>query len=319
MKLHKIQKIVILGLLIYIIFVFYYICKKEHYVTFLNPKESCKVIKENPSYFHLMSENDKQARQLTINYKNQPLAHYCSNFVNFTQNEKNILKSLITKIQKNLLPSKHKFIKEYATNWNISKISPSIEYGFPHTHQNTIFLSENAIHNDPRKVIITLLHEQVHILQRKYPQWFLNLYVNYWNFIKIKLDPESKAHIKKYHRNNPDGMDFEWAMKTSNGPVILLAKYRNNNPSNLSVIEYVYCPLQKNGTLYSLKNPVTWEQILALDDFNEFYGITSNYYHPNEISAEIISYYFAEKMGLEYPYKKTRSYFKIDKWLHSIH
>lgn len=318
MKLQKIQKIVLIGLLFYIVFVFYYICKKEHYVNFLNPNESCKIIKEDPHYFNSMSENDIIARQLTLNYKNQPLAHYCSNFVNFTQNEKVILTNIITKIQRTLLPSNHKFIKDYATNWNISKISPSIEYGFPHTHKNTIFLSEKAIHTNRQKVLITLLHEQVHILQRKYPEWFKNLYVNYWNFIKIKLDSKSKAFIKKYHRNNPDGMDFEWAMKTSKGPVILLAKYKNDNPSNLSFIDYVYCPLQKNGSVYSLQTPVNWKQILELKDFNSFYGITGNYYHPNEISAEIISYYFSEKMGLDYPYEKIQAYFKIEKWLNSI-
>jgi hypothetical protein len=58
-----------------------------------------------------------------------------------------------------------------AIPWVIAKTTtPAYEDGLPHTRADVIFLSSTTLHKKDTDLARTLLHEKVHLYQRKYPQ-----------------------------------------------------------------------------------------------------------------------------------------------------
>ena len=67
--------------------------------------------------------------------------------------------------------------------WRFCKLDGSAEGGFPHTHGDVIFLPQAFLGtgNDARKKAETLVHELVHVAQRKRPDLCRELYTRFWN------------------------------------------------------------------------------------------------------------------------------------------
>ena len=77
------------------------------------------------------------------------------------------------------------------------------ENGLPHTRNDIIILNKNRINNyNDLRIMKTLLHEQVHVYQKKYPEE-MNTYLGKNNFKKIK-EIEGIDNI----RANPDLDNF---------------------------------------------------------------------------------------------------------------
>ena len=52
------------------------------------------------------------------------------------------------------------------------------------------------------------------------------------------------------------------------------------------------------GTILKDKNnQVVKQKLLEIKEFQQFFNINNNHYHPNEISAELISQFYIGKMG----------------------
>ena len=214
----------------------------------------------NFNYLHKFNSGDISSRSLNGDIVDV----YNNSIVKANDHQKNtcykIVNSICTRVDS-------KYINE---PWNIA-LFKNIENGFPHTHNQLILFPANnlALSED---TMITFLHEKIHNIQKKHPHIFSKLYEDYWGFKKC-----GTIDIPFQCRTNPDTPNLNWAFQDH----ILLVKY-NNNPRNLNDVTYVgYNPKTKN--VVELKK---WKQ------FADYFGVGNiNYYHPDEISATMISNY----------------------------
>ena len=138
-------------------------------IKFLNKSETCGLIK-NIDYFIDLTEPDLLARKL-FTKKNSVRDAYCNGFHNFSKSEKLMLKEAVNKLENN----------ELLNTFSFAKIDSDIEYGYPHTHKDTIFMSSDTINQETKDLIYVIVHEQMHVMQRKKPELFRDLYLNYLN------------------------------------------------------------------------------------------------------------------------------------------
>lgn len=265
-------------------------------VRFLNKQEGCKELKRKITYFTEMNEFDRKVKGNTI--------QNCDLIKEWTSDEKGIVLEMINYAQ---LAKKCVFgfqRKIMSTPWKFVKVSSRVENGFPHTHNDIIFLPENylttlvnnnktqttsKIYYDLGNIII---HEKVHVWQRQEPEIFVPLY-KMLNFEKVKFTGKTKRWLKKNLRTNPDGMDIEWIYMNKDGQYYVLGSLWRNNPTSLSDIDNVAIPVIPNKThsLWSVQTDNTDDiiPITDLSNWHDIIGLTSNHYHPNEISAEAIA------------------------------
>ena len=190
-------------------------------IDFLDKKDACKVLNKSNKYFEYLNKNDLEARNLlSYNASNIPrpttkeiISYYCNHLLDFTDKEKMKIKMVLNWILRNC-PNK---FSKYFKNWRIAKFDNSIENGYPHTHKDVVFVSQQFVDEilnsgKTNYIIDTLIHEQVHVLQRKMPEKFEKLYNNYWHFKKVNEITGIESLLDLY-RTNPDGLDVNYVFK----------------------------------------------------------------------------------------------------------
>lgn len=139
------------------------------------------------------------------------LNQYSALIRDMTDVEKAALQPLIVKANYALGP----FEKLKSIPWKF-KVFPSniIENGYPHTHQDTIFLPDDFFHNTAGKDH-TLIHEKIHVYQRIYPLQTHQLLCDTWKFTIIGFigsDNENTRNNKTTRRTNPDSNMLLYAL-----------------------------------------------------------------------------------------------------------
>jgi hypothetical protein len=99
-------------------------------------------------------------------------------------------------------------LKEVANlNWNIALVNHSYEQGFPHTRDQIIFISPEIVNKRIEELTKTLVHEKIHIYQRKNPELMkLILY-------KMGFKPHTMRKNIPCIRANPDVNEFVYLRK----------------------------------------------------------------------------------------------------------
>ena len=236
------------------VFIFFllFIYLSIHYLTSSNINYITKTegyyIIDRLNYFNTFNEDDFKIR------KCDNIDHcrtiYKNNLTEFTKSEKNHLKKLVEYSNKLLKPYK----SLYNIPWTFCKIKPDMENGFPHTHDHVIFLSKYFFKTNLEDKIETLIHEKIHIYQRKYPEKTEILY-KHFNFNKNNKNTEKR-------RANPDIDEYNYDYKGNE----FYYQY-NDNPRNINDIKKIYSKTSK--------------------ELIEKYGNENE--HPNEIFAYLIS------------------------------
>ena len=210
-------------------------------IEFLNKKKSCKIILKNHThYFSLMKYKETKIRgclkthQDYDNRIDKCKKYYCVNTKNFSELEKKNL--LLPIIIINNLYEKY-YPKMLDLPWNLIKITDKIEGGMPHTISNCIVLPENfllnldnIINNNNKNKLIenickTLIHEQIHVLQRNKYYIFKELYTKYWNFRLCNINLKNNYLNKQ--RINPDGYD-NWCYKEKDYDIYPFVSLKKN-------------------------------------------------------------------------------------------
>ena len=161
----------------------------------------------------------------------------------------------------------------------------NLENNYPHTHHNSILLPEIFTLDYSYIVKNTLLHEKIHIIQRFKRDNFYNLYENYWNFRYIKIKDLKK--IEQYSRTNPDGLDNNWVFSNKGINIVLMSLYNKDYKNISNVTNYGIYLDSSNNIIFPIKK----KKLDNIKEFTDFFGkLNGNNYHPNEISADMISH-----------------------------
>ena len=237
-----------------------------------------KTIYNNSSYFDRLNSIDIKTRSLE---NTDVINNYINNIEEISINERQLITNTIRKLLDNLIEkNKKNFLY---TTWNFAKFS-NLENNFPHTHGNIIFISKLMLTNELyNQSIETLVHEKVHVFQRADPELFIDLYTNYWNFKKHKINNINV--VDKISRSNPDGVDNNWIFSYNGINVVLISLF-NKNPNSISDTTNYGIYLDENLNIIT---PIKKKPILKIKEFTGFFGMLHNNYHPNEISADVIA------------------------------
>ena len=239
---------------------------------------------------------------------------YSKNVKKFTKKEVKQIKQSVKKL--------HYIIQKYnkknnitiplLKKWKFIKMSKKIDWGFPYTLHNYIILPETIvadIKDSPfsKNILKTLLHEQFHILQRKYPDLFKNFYTN-WNFFSSSglILPDK---IKKLLITNPDAPKANLMFKYNDSRFILPVLTVNDEDKKTH--KPVFLPVSYTEGQFrvdeSLVNTTQFKQIVRTYR-KRFYNIKQNY-HPNEIFANLIPNMIFENLKLEKKDQQTLANF----------
>ena len=323
--------------IICLIFLFIIVCLvylslkyKEQFINnlkwkLIDKKTASKVI-SNIDTFNRYTYLDRKLRN--ISKEENINQHYINKLLDWTEIETKLLKWLLDGIYSKT-PNKYLFL--YNNVW-FAKYENSVEMGFPHTHDNIIFLTGKFVNNilsyfnknELDKCIsnigLIIIHECVHIWQRKDPDFFINLY-KLWNF-KYNKKIYNFNKIMKKSRYNPDGVYINWTYKFPNNDreIIPLAVYKNdaNNIGHVNNIG-VFC--EKIGNKPVIPPFPKTEFLINIKEYSNFFGnIAGNNYHPNELSAELIAFFYIELILNEkrhsskaYQYLKKCIDYKVNK------
>jgi len=283
------NKFIIIFLSIFLVQLLYYLLKNDYSVIFLEKHETCGLFYNN-NYINNLTYLDLKLR----NIKSNPLKLYCDHSLNFTNKEKNSILNLVSKMNQKI---KSNFIKK----WKFSKVDNFIENGYPHTHKDTIILPEAIIEhldksNNYKNMCSLFIHEKTHIYQRVYEKSFRDLYINYWNFIEVK-NIKNLETILPLVRSNPDGVEIKWLFHFENNYILPVSIY--NNIYSIKNVDYVGIYVIKQGNDFIIPKNYKKKHLKKIKSFRNFFkNIENNIYHPNELSAEVFSFFYLNKLGL---------------------
>ena len=291
-------------------------------VKYLSKNESCKILKR-VNELNYYNDMDFKMRKIDKNiYGNNVSKFYCERLEDFTKYEKLLLNWAYDNIYK-MTPENLRFLYK---NMTFGKYTNSVENGFPHTHKNVIFLTDgfisnlipyynkNMVNEMIENIGVIIIHECVHIWQRKEKEIFYKLYVYYWNFIKV--DKIHNNILKHRIRFNPDGPDTNWVYKTGTNYIIPLSIYKENG-TNIGNVDCVGVFLDKNGISFSMphKDDIKIKNLNDIDGFNKlFKNVHGNNYHPHELSAELISIFYLQQMNISHNKFNNKALDKLGIW-----
>lgn len=315
---------IILFFVFAICYIGYRIIKKhqiEHFENeydFLTPQEAYKVILDS-GYFEHFNTANLRAR-LCANISNCKFK-YLKELMLIDPMEADAIKWLV-KLVSDKLKEHNVNIPIFNMKLRFAKFSLNLEGNMPHTHEDVIFLPASFYeniwglsqqfknkNNNVDNIIIeyggTLIHEICHILQRKYKTYFQRFYRNQWHFKQFDIMSLIKCeNILEINRINPDGLDIGWIWHNPYTPknkkdeyYLLLAIFKDNHPKFLADVSNTVYVLNKY--MNDKYNVHSIETIKDNPNLINFFGPINNNYHPNEISAEYLSIFLLEKMGLK--------------------
>lgn len=236
-----------------------YISIQSPFIYFV-PQEELIAIVAQSSYFQNMTHMDLKVRKV------ESMQTYAENYVrsweSFDLQQKQDVTDMIQEISQHIQGYRISRIP-----WKLVKINSSFESGYPHTLADVIVLSDSffTLPKDRQRSI--LLHEQVHVYQRKYPDFIKKLY-DAWGFQQV-----SKIPYWAYRnvRNNPD----------------LQGYYTYKNKVLLQLYD-------QNATSLAHSTPVlidmTTETISSAVGDNDFPSYIHQLEHPNELMASLVPY-----------------------------
>jgi hypothetical protein len=170
-----------------------------------------------------------------------------------------------------------------AIEWKFAIVEDRIERGMPHTIYDTIVLPVWIVlrlvkdYRDS-KLLETLVHERVHVLQKTtHRGFFLSVYAKWgWSQIERSLVPDE---IIRTHRQNPDTQSW-WVWRRRNSDEAWMPWVRLEKDKGYDIRSPSY-------TLYDIvsKKSISLEK----SSLDLFQGFKRGCYHPEETSAVFIA------------------------------
>ena len=299
---------IVLIILAIIITIYKAIKNKEASIQYFNPdsinqKKNISTVFKSYSVFIKPFESKVKLSTTKLLNNKDIINEYYNKIIPFTVIDKNIISTIIGDILIICFQFKH-FYNNF--EWNIIKVKDSLEWGMPFTLKNYIFLPESSIAIVKKKQLKnTLIHEQIHIYQRKNPIMFAKLYLDlgyiYIDYLRLP------SYIEELRITNPDGLHINWVYVKDNTyflPILMMDENDHNNIMQKGMF------LQKNGKYYEpiMINEKT--QLIDIKNYDEFYNRfkgTHGLYHPNELLAHSFTDWFLDKNPIN---KEIQTFFE---------
>lgn len=293
-----------------------------------SPDAANLIKKIDSEYLALMNNQNIAARKKdTISELREFMSHCCLDVSKdeFTHVKKIIGKPRITNTTSGAI------LQSYLNYWlpkiHLAKSRDGLEYNMPHTHATTMMMPSGWWKHPDYS---TFIHEMAHIHQRAHPYEWSPLYEDKWHF---KYVPNLGTQVRgldsiiSRSRLNPDGSDFNWLWLGASdgrarwiGAIFPQPSTASNDNVTLTKVDYVSIPLYKVGDTWTLPDKylttVNRLPLLANDtDFMQFFGVTANNYHPNELGAQMMETW-SNNIG---PGNSPSPAMKVfDKWLQEL-
>lgn len=148
--------------------------------------------------------------------------------------------------------------------WRFAKTNESVEHGMPHTLSDAIFVS-----NVHRLDAVTLLHEKLHVFQRRHPDATARLVNRRWRFTAAV--PHRHVALA---RNNPD-TDGAWHALPDG--ILVTGRFERERPNDLTEASAV---ASVGGDRWRTLRP---------QDLGAPAYVARQLEHPWELMAEIVS------------------------------
>ncbi len=199
---------------------------------------------------------------------------YLSGILEFSESERTTLTNFISNIR--LLSD---------LKWRFLKMKSDLDWGYPYTFADVVVIPQHLVDGlvDSRKtgsLTSTLLHEYLHICQRREQSRFNEYYERNYN---MRHTPELliPQALDDTLVTNPDGLDVRWVFTTppdEDGTVAQELKgdwfFCMQLDADLQIQKSAYRVLDKR---------VSERDRLSLNLFAKYFSGLSNCYHPNEI------------------------------------
>lgn len=288
-------------------------------IQFLDKDSVClKLKKVNYSYTKL----DLQLRDIHSKYHNNIYKYYCDHLLEYSDLEKKLINWVVDGMRERI-PKHLQFI---INNLKLAKFQNNVDNGYPHTNSDIIFFTESYISNllnyynnnnieqAIKDIGSVIIHEAVHVWQRKDSKAFIDLFTNYWNFEKI-----SKMYncewLQALNRYNPDGVDTNWIFKLNKKNIFILSIYKDD-ANTIGDVDFIGVYVEKNGNKCVMPEESKLYPLSTIKEFNYFFThLHGNHYHPNEISAEMMSIYYLKVMNLSHKRFENIGYNNMLIWL----
>ena len=207
-------------------------------IIFLSKDDVSNILNENKDlYYERFFKSDLIAR------KSNSIDDYKQKIkdspTDINEEKKKIITALVEEIDEEIKNKKLFWFDSKKLNdipWKIGVFQGNkYENGLPHTRDDIILFPIERIFLDKRTKR-DLLHEKVHVYQRKYPEDVIK-FIEYHGFIK-----ERKREEKDYIRANIDTDDYIYKDKENK---IHHSVYNKENPSDIQDVTMYPCPTQK--------------------------------------------------------------------------
>ena len=275
----------IIFFIIFTINVFYWY-ENHHSIYFLNKRNIQYIRYDLEKYIQNISKYEVYDKiGIQTKHKNIIQTQYIKYIEHFTYYEKNILTQYIKYIRNTY---HYPFLKN---NWYFVKINNNLEKGMPftigkyiylpqHFIDTLIYLHKNNLDVEKKNIYDTLIHEKIHVLQRKNTQVFNTFYTKKLDYIYVKKII-IKYPWKQLHFKNPDGIDINWILFNKKQyhyylPMLIIKKKK---------LKQIAIYLEKKKNYF-----ITTTKYIPLSNLSIFKQYPKNIstYHPNEITAYIL-------------------------------
>ena len=171
----------------------------------------------------------------TIDFK----IEYLENIITIPIRYKNYLNGITAKVLYNFTRCGLDNLNERAP-WKYLMSVNNLEMNMPFTLGDYIIISNNMLGDGNNKIISadtiieTIIHERLHIIQRRYQEKFNDFYRRNYDFIMNEFPLYSlPGELKKTHMTNPDSNFKMWTYDINNKEYIPLLVFKNNALSQI--------------------------------------------------------------------------------------
>lgn len=173
------------------------------------------ISEDSEAYFSVLGKqeiaalSDREVRDSAIDLQRDVLRDLFQSYVkNFTDEEISVIRKLAREVDDEVKDIWPEFSE---LKWKFVKVDNRYCNGFLHTREDFIVMPEKITGLSLLKgrflLKRLLLHEKIHVLQRKHPQAFEKFYGMHWGFKKTATIQSVESLIKR-KVNNPDALDL---------------------------------------------------------------------------------------------------------------